>query len=76
MVATVIIVPTYFWLPFVHNPLNPSKIFVPIKLLTDIFIKYQLWSLHCDKHQTFPHHLKYFYCSEILIFAFVYRFLN
>lgn len=33
MVATVIIVTTYFLLPFVHNSLNPSKIDDPRKLL-------------------------------------------
>lgn len=78
MVAIVTITTTYFWFPYAYNPLNPSKIDAPTELyeyiLTNIFIKYQLWSLYSDKHQVFPNHLKYFYCSEILIIPFI-RFI-
>lgn len=51
-VATVILITTYLWLPYVYNPLNPSGIDAPVKLyeyiLTNVF-KYQLLSSHCDK---------------------------
>ena len=54
---------------------KPSKLGAPTELyeyiLTNVFIKYQLWSLYCDKHEFFPNHLKYFYCSEILIITFI-----
>lgn len=53
MVA-IIVITTYFWLTYVCHPLNSSKLDAPTEqyeyILTNVFIKYQQWSLYCHKH--------------------------